>query len=78
MNKVMSSCFVLSLPDFSQPFVLECNASGNGIGDVLMHNKHPIAYESWNLKPHERLYSIYDKEILSILHALVKFRHYLV
>eukprot|EP00253_Pinus_taeda_P029107 PITA_29107 len=38
----------------------------------------PIAYESEKLLPHERLYSIYDKEILAIMHTLAKYRQYLV
>jgi hypothetical protein len=42
MKQVMSSCHVLALPDFTQPFVLECDASGIGIGSVLMQNGHPI------------------------------------
>ena len=42
MKKAMSSCLVLALPDFSQPFVLECDASGEGIVAVLMRNNHPI------------------------------------
>ena len=36
MKEVMSSCPILALPNFSQPFVLECNALGEGIGVVLM------------------------------------------
>lgn len=74
----MSSCPVLAFLDFTQPFVLECDASGEGIGTVLMQGGHPIAFESWKLLPHERLYVIYDKEILAIMHALPKFRQYLV
>ena len=70
----MSSCLVLALPDFTQPFVLECDASGVGIGAVLMQGGHPIAFESQKLLAHERLYAIYDKEMLAIMHALAKFR----
>jgi hypothetical protein len=46
MKEVMSTCPVLALPDFSIPFTLECDASGEGIGTMLMQNRHPLAYES--------------------------------
>jgi hypothetical protein len=78
MKEVMSTCPVLALPDFGIPFTLECDASGEGIGAVLMQNMHPIAYESWKLRGPELLYNIYDKEMLAIMHALAKFRQYLV
>jgi hypothetical protein len=45
LKKVMSTCPILSLPYFSQPFILECDASGEGIGVVLMQNRHPIPCE---------------------------------
>lgn len=74
----MSSCPILAVPDFNQPFVLECDASSEGLGAVLMQNKHPIAYESKKLNSVERLYLIYNKEMLAIMHALAKFQQYLV
>ena len=43
-----------------------------------MHNKDPIDFVSRKFNPYERLYSIYDKETLDIMHALVMFRKYLV
>lgn len=33
---------MLSLPDFNLPFVVEMNASGSGIGVVLMKMNKPI------------------------------------
>jgi hypothetical protein len=57
---------------------LECDASGEGVGVVLMQNMHPISYESRKLRGPELLYTIYDKEMLAIMHALAKFRQYLV
>ena len=78
MKEVISNCHILALLDFSKPFVLEHDASGEGIGGVLKQGHHPIAFESRKLQPHEKLYSIYDKEMLAIMHDLVKFRQYLV
>jgi hypothetical protein len=61
INKVMSTFHLLSLPDFSQPFILKCDASGEGVGACLMQNRHPISYESHKLRGPELLYTIYDK-----------------
>jgi len=43
LEKVMSSRPVLALLDYTRSFVLECHASRDGIGAVLMQNHHPIA-----------------------------------
>jgi hypothetical protein len=43
-----------------------------------MQNRHPIAYESRKLRGPKFLYTIYEKEMLAIMHALFKFRQYLV
>jgi hypothetical protein len=69
----MSTCPVLALLDFTQPFVLKCDALGEGIGTVLMQKRHLIAYERRKLSEREKLYPIYDKEMLAIMHALAKF-----
>jgi hypothetical protein len=78
MKEVMGTCLVLALTYFTLPFVLECDASGEGIEAVLMQAGHPIVFESRKLSQPERLYFIYDKEMLAIMHALTKFRQYLV
>jgi hypothetical protein len=74
IKEFMGTCPVLALPDFTLPFVLECDASSEGIGAVLMQRGHPITFESWKLSQPKRLYSIYDKKMLTIMHALTKFR----
>jgi hypothetical protein len=45
----MGTCLVLALPDFTLPFVLECDASGEGIRAILMQGGNPIVFESRNL-----------------------------
>ena len=46
MKEVIRNCLILALPDFSNPSVLECDATGEGIGAVLKQGKHPINFES--------------------------------
>jgi hypothetical protein len=78
MKEVMSTCPILALIYFTQPFVLECDVSGDWIRAVLMQKRHSIAYESRKITKSERLYSIHNKEMLAIMHALEKFGQYLV
>jgi hypothetical protein len=49
-----------------------------GIEVVLMQGGHPIVFERRKLNELKRLHSIYDKEMLAIMHSLTKFRQYLV
>lgn len=76
LKSVMSTPPVLALPDFSQPFILEADASGHGIGAVLMQQGRPIAFFCKTLGPKATTFSTYDKEAIAILEALKKWKHY--
>ena len=67
LKGIMSSTPILATPDFSKPFVIECDASGYGLGAILMQDEHPIAFENKKLNKREQLKSTYDKEMLEIM-----------
>lgn len=67
----------MALPNFSIPFVVEVDASGKGIGAVLVQNGRPIAYLSQALSQRHLGLSTYEKELIALLHAVDKWHHYL-
>ncbi|XP_042950388.1 uncharacterized protein LOC122282508 [Carya illinoinensis] len=78
LKEAMVSPPVLKLPDFTKSFVVECDASGEGLRAVLMQKGRPIAYLSQGLKGRSLMLSTYEKELLALVMAIRKWRHYLV
>ena len=76
LKQIMSTPPVLRLPNFSKPFTLETNASGTGLGAVLIQEGQPIAFYSQCFGPKIAAHFIYEKEALAIWHALKKWGHY--
>jgi hypothetical protein len=78
LKAALCSAPVLGIPDFSQPFHIETDASGYGVGAVLLQNIHPLAFINKPLAPRHQGLSAYEKEYLAILMAVDKWRHYLL
>lgn len=59
----MMTCPVLRLPNFSKTSVIECDASGEGLAEVLMQEGQPIAYLNQGLKGRSLALVTYEKEL---------------
>lgn len=76
-NILASENVMLMYPDYKKPFDLTTDASAYGIGAVLSQNGRPISMISRTLKDSEANYATNERELLAIVWALAKFRHYL-
>jgi hypothetical protein len=61
-----------------KPFSIYYDASGPGLGCVLMQDGHVVAYASQQLRKHEVNYPTHDLELAAVVHALKIWRHYLI
>ena len=77
LQTAMLTSPISALPKFSEQFILEADASGQGIGAVLIKHGKPIAFYSKTLGKKAAALSTYDKEAIAILEALKKWKHYL-
>ena len=76
LKEAMCQALVLDTPDFTKTFIVECDALGNGIGVVLMQEERPISFKSHPIKGEYLHKSIYEKEMLEILHEHKKWWPY--
>ena len=78
LKHALTSPPILRLSDFSQPFVVKCDACEVGIGVVLSQNDKLVAFFSEALKGSMLALSTYEKEMLAIVKAIRKWRPYLL
>jgi hypothetical protein len=78
LKKRLTAAPVLVMPNMEKPFSIYCNASGQGLGGVLMQEGCVVAYASRQLRKHEVNYPTHDLELAAVVHALKIWRHYLM
>jgi hypothetical protein len=78
LKVLLTTAPVLAQPDIEKPFDVYCDASGSGLGCVLMQEGRVIAYASRQLRRHEEHYPTHDIELAVVVHALKIWRHYLL
>ena len=81
LKRSLSTEQLLIYPDFTQPFIVACDASTKAIGAVLSQLKEgqerPVTYCSRRLNSAESKYSVTELELLAFLFAVKQFRSYL-
>jgi hypothetical protein len=78
LKQLLTSAPILRIADPNEDFIVCTDACNEGLGGVLSQNGFMICYESRKLKEHERNYATHDLDLASIVHALRKWRHYLM
>jgi hypothetical protein len=70
----------LQLPDPDDKFEVTTDASeeAKAVGCVLTQNGYPVSFESKKLNPHQLNYTVHDKEMCAIMHALTLWRPFLL
>jgi hypothetical protein len=69
---------ILRIIDPDEDFIVCIDACNEGLGGILSQNGFVTCYESRKLKDQERNYATHDLELETIVHALRKWRHYLM
>jgi hypothetical protein len=62
LKEVMCTNFFLATPDFKKTFIVKCDASGHGIGAILMLEGRSISFERKKLKEKNLLKTIYENK----------------
>ncbi len=82
LKEAICSHPVLHSPDFEKPFILQTDASGVGLGAVLLQEvegeRRPVVFLSRKLLDRETRYSTVEKECLAMKWAIDTLRYYLL
>jgi hypothetical protein len=80
LKEALTSAPCLALPDPDGEFEVTTDASedAKAAGAILTQNGHPVAYKSTKLNSHQLNYLVHDKEMCAIMHALERWRPFLL
>ena len=78
IKELCSTAPILAYYDVKKDVTIQCDASKNAIGAVLLQEGQPIAYASRKLRASELNWSPIEKEMLAIVFSTEKFREYIL
>jgi hypothetical protein len=78
LKQLLTSTPILRIANPNMDFMVCTDVCKEGLEGFLSHDGFVICYESRKLKEHENNYTTHDLELAVIIHALRKWRHYLM
>ena len=76
LKTLLTTAPILRIVDPNKDFVVCTDAWNDGLGGFLTQERHIIAYESRNLKIHEKNYATYDLDLVVVIHSLKMWLHH--
>jgi hypothetical protein len=78
LKQLLTNTPILRIANPNMDFMVCTDVCKQGLGGVISQHGFVICYESRKLKEHEKNYATHDLELATIIHALRKWRHYLM
>ena len=76
MKLHVANAVTLKYFDPQAPIVIECDASGVGVGGVLLQNGQPVTFISQALIDTQKHYSNMERELLAVVIVIEHLHHY--
>ncbi|XP_071678170.1 uncharacterized protein [Lolium perenne] len=77
LQRALTTGPVLQMPDFDEPFVVDCDTSGIGFGAVLHQGEGPLAFFSRPFAARHHKLAAYERELIGLVQAVRHWRAYL-
>ena len=77
IKQLVSQAPILQYYDVTKPVTIQCDASGKGLGAVLLQDGKPVCYASRALSDTETRYAPIETEMLAVVFACRKFHQYI-
>jgi hypothetical protein len=77
LKTTLTSVPVLQLPDFTNSFIVDYDASDSGFGAILHQGTGPIAFFGRDIAPHQAKLVAYERELIGLVKAVRPWQSYL-